>query len=195
MIAAAQALFLERGYDAVSLGEIVRRSGGSLSTLYELFENKPGLLAAIVADHRFERLERLDAIIARDDPPAIMLDAIARTLHVEFLDPATIGLMRLVMGEMLRDPAIAQSIYQTVHLPSVARLTRLFARWAEAGRADIPDPELAAQFFLSLVVHRAQNRALYGEPDQTPLQPLEHCLHEATALFLRGYSIDRAAGS
>lgn len=44
---AAESLFLEQGYDRTSLAEIVKRSGGSLATLYELFGNKQGLLHAI----------------------------------------------------------------------------------------------------------------------------------------------------
>src|SRR3546814_3090605 len=44
---AAESLFLEQGYERTSLAEIVKRSGGSLATLYELFVNKQGLLRAI----------------------------------------------------------------------------------------------------------------------------------------------------
>ena len=52
IIDAARDLFVERGYDAVSLSEIVKRSGGSLATLYALFDGKAGLLGAIVANKR-----------------------------------------------------------------------------------------------------------------------------------------------
>ena len=48
MIEAAESLFLEQGYDATSLAAVVKRSGGSLATLYELFGNKQGLLRAII---------------------------------------------------------------------------------------------------------------------------------------------------
>ena len=48
MIEAAESLFLEQGYDTTSLAAIVKRSGGSLATLYELFGNKQGLLRAII---------------------------------------------------------------------------------------------------------------------------------------------------
>src|SRR3546814_5445337 len=58
---AAEALFIEQGYDRTSLAEIVRRSGGSLATLYELFGNKQGLLHAIAIRWRDETmLERME---------------------------------------------------------------------------------------------------------------------------------------
>src|SRR3546814_11941406 len=51
---AAESLFLEQGYERTSLAEIVKRSGGSLATLYELFGNKQGLLRAIATRWRSE---------------------------------------------------------------------------------------------------------------------------------------------
>lgn len=191
MIAAARSLFLERGYEAVSLGEIVRHSGGSLSTLYELFENKLGLLGAMVADQRFEKLERIDAIIAADHSPAATLRAIAATLHAGFMDPPTIGLMRLVMAETLRDPGFGHALYKAAHVPAVERLTNLFALWAADGRATIPRPAIAAEFFLGLTVHWGQTRALFGESGACGPLPasLDEMLNEAIALFLRGYGI------
>ena len=190
MIAAARTLFLERGYEAVSLGEIVRLSGGSLSTLYDLFENKLGLLGAIVAEQRFEKLERVDVIIADGRTPAATLRAIAETLLAGFTDPATIGLMRLVMAETLRDPGFGHALYTAAHLPAVERLTNLFTRWAADGRATIASPSIAAEFFLSLIVHGSQTRALFGETGCCPAPaPSEAMLDEAITLFLRGYGI------
>jgi AcrR family transcriptional regulator len=191
MIAAARTLFVERGYEAVSLSEIVRQSGGSLSTLYELFENKLGLLGAIVAEQRFEKLERVDAIIAADCRPAVTLRAIADTLHAGFTDPGAIGLMRLVMAETLRDPGFGHALYKAAHLPAVERLTALLTRWAAEGQATIAHPTIAAEFFLGLTIHWAQTRALFGENGAcgSPPAPPEQMLNEAIVLFLQGYGI------
>ena len=194
MIAAARALFLERGYDAVTLGEIVRRSGGSLSTLYELFENKAGLLGAIVADERFEGMERLDAIVARSGGPAATLCAIADSIHHDLTECEVIGLMRIVMAESLRDAAFARSIYQNAHAPRLAWLTDLFAGWSASGQARIADPMLAAQFFLGLILFGAQTRALFGAPAGSEDVSCDRCIAEAVKLFVAGYQIDGGAG-
>ncbi len=45
---AAAELFLDKGYAATSLADVVRRSGGSLQTLYELFGSKDGLFKALI---------------------------------------------------------------------------------------------------------------------------------------------------
>lgn len=41
-------VFLKKGYEKASLTEIVKKSGGSLSTIYQHFGNKEGLFKAII---------------------------------------------------------------------------------------------------------------------------------------------------
>src|SRR3546814_4948641 len=57
---AAESLFLDQGFDRVSLAAVVGQSGGSLATLYELFGNKQGLLRAVIERGEQERRATLD---------------------------------------------------------------------------------------------------------------------------------------
>ncbi len=189
MLAAARTLFLEKGYDAVTLGDIVRRSGGSLSTLYDLFENKAGLLNAIVAEERFEGQERLDAIVARGGSPAATLRAIAASIQRDLIQPDVIGLMRIVMAESLRNAVFAHMIYENAHRPRIEWLATLFGCWAASGQARIANPELAAHFFLGLILHAAQTRALLGDPTGLCAASNAQCVEEGVELFVHGYAI------
>ncbi|MDB5683381.1 MAG: TetR family transcriptional regulator [Sphingomonas bacterium] len=189
MLDSAKELFLERGFDAVSLAEVVRRSGGSLSTLYELFENKLGLLRAVVASERFDGIGRIEAIIARRDDPVTTLQAIAGALHDELLQPGTIGLMRVVMGESLRNPEFARGVYVVTHVPFIDCLSRLFASWARDDKAMMPEPRHAAELFLGLILHGTQFSAMFGGPCALPTADRESRIREATRLFLTGYGI------
>lgn len=193
MIHAARGLFLERGVDAVSLADIVRASGGSLSTLYELFDSKQGLLAAIIGEHRVDGLARIEAIDASDDPPAIKVRAIAEALHDEYTSPMTIGLMRLVVAESLRSPRFGHEVFETLHLPFVRRLASLFDGWNHEGRAHIPDPCLAAELLLALLVHPAQMHGFFGAPNCLPSPHREAAIQDATRLFVSGYAIEEGS--
>ncbi|WP_162527198.1 TetR/AcrR family transcriptional regulator [Sphingomonas solaris] len=193
MIDAGRTLFMEQGYDAVSLAAIVRRSGGSLSTFYAVFENKAGLLRAIVAEERFEGIERLDALVARGGSPAGLLRAIAESIHADLARPEMIRLMRVVMAKSLDDAAFAHAIYENAHQPRVEWLARLFARWDQAGAARIPDPMMAAQFFLGMTLHAAQTRALFGDRAGLQERTEAQCLTSAVEVFVAGYAI--AAGN
>src|SRR3546814_4381236 len=66
---AAESLFLEQGYERVSVNAIVQRSGGSLATVYDLFGNKHGLLYAVVDRARDEGLKGVEDIYAQDSRP------------------------------------------------------------------------------------------------------------------------------
>ena len=54
LLLSANELFLERGYDAVSLDDIVHHAGGSKASIYKFFGNKEGLFTAI-CDYRREQ--------------------------------------------------------------------------------------------------------------------------------------------
>lgn len=51
LLLSANELFLDRGYDAVSLDDIVNHAGGSKASIYKFFGNKEGLFRAI-CDYR-----------------------------------------------------------------------------------------------------------------------------------------------
>lgn len=186
---AAKQLFLERGFDAVSLNEIVRRSGGSLSTLYELFENKLGVLRAVVAGEKFDGIGRIEAIVARDADPVATLRAIAGAIHDDLLRPDAIALMQVVMGESLRNPEFARAVYTLAHVPFVDLLAHTFEGWNRAGKATMPAPRLAAEMFLGLVLHGTQLSAMFAGPCGVSEAEREDRIREATRLFLAGYAV------
>ncbi|WP_165799624.1 TetR/AcrR family transcriptional regulator [Sphingomonas oleivorans] len=189
MIEAARKLFLERGFDAVNVSDVVRRSGGSLSTLYDLFENKQGLLAAVALEHHSTGTERIDAIIAQGEDPPATLAAIAQAIHEECMHPGKVGMMRVVMAESLRSPDFAQRLFETLHVPLVERLARLFAGWAEAGLADISDARLAANLFLGLLLYGHQMRAFVGERHDPDPALYEAAIRDSVRLFAAGYNV------
>jgi len=161
ILEAAEALFLEHGYDRVSLGAIVKRSGGSLATLYELFENKQGLLRAVVGSAVEEKDDAIETMIADGHHPSEVLRAIARSLTASLSAPRMIGLMRIVMIEGLRDPGFARHFYAEYSYPWIQRLGALLQEWTHEGLAEIDDCEGAADLYFSMLLHNVQMRGLF----------------------------------
>ncbi len=62
VLAAAQRIFLERGYAATTVGAIAAEAGLSVETVYKAFGSKPGLVKAVV-----------DVAIVGDDEPVPMV--------------------------------------------------------------------------------------------------------------------------
>lgn len=163
---AAEALFIEQGYERTSLAEIVRRSGGSLATLYELFGNKQGLLHAIAIRWRDE------AMLGRSDQPVsgarsnidTLMDYVSR--ECEFRrSPRAIALIRMLVSECLRDRDFAQQTYRDLHMPAIDELSGLFADWTAAGEAEVDDPEAAAHLFISILTGDSLLSTLSGVED------------------------------
>lgn len=189
MIDAAFTLFLKNGYDAVTLADIVRTSGGSLATLYALFDGKAGLLAAIVNDQRVIKMDDIGNVTSAGLPPRESLMAIAHILHRSFKNPETVSMMRIVMGESLRNPEFARTIFETVHLAAFRAVCELIDQWKAAGIGEIDDPALAARMFLGLVLYDNQMRHLLCGKAISPEEDQE-AIEAAVALFVSGYKLD-----
>ena len=185
MLAAAHEMFLEQGYDAVSLSDVVARSGGSLSTLYGLFGNKRGLLRAVMQD-QFERdMRELDGLISRGSSPEELLLDIAHGTQDYLTAPDMVRFMRFVIGESLRSPEFGQKFFENVHLSFIKRYAGLLSRWDAEGLLRVPDPDLAARQFISLVLHDLHVRAIYASGAGAAPNP--HEAEQAVALFLSYY--------
>lgn len=170
---AAEALFLEQGYERTSLAEIVKLSGGSLATLYELFGNKQGLLRAIATRWSDDAMLRsLDDDATKTLSSVEILKRYAYRQKELMESPHSVALMRMLISESLRDHEFAMQIYLDLHVPALEELIDLFAEWAATGRAEIDDPDAAARLFFDIVVGNSMINTLMGievewlEPEQ-----------------------------
>jgi AcrR family transcriptional regulator len=102
LIAAARALFAERGYAAVGTEEIVRRAGVTRGALYHHFPAKPDLFRAVYERVEQELTERIvtevplvgDPVAVLRDGTAVFLDACLEpeVQRIALLDaPAVLG--------------------------------------------------------------------------------------------------------
>lgn len=138
IIAAAQELFGEVGYDKTGVREIAERAHLALGTLYHHFpEGKIGVLSAAMS----ERVERLLVHITpteQHDPVEAFLDRVRRLNSEIVRDP----FLRRVLLEQGRvnEPRLRErgrEILDTFRALAVAELTRLTA----SGAADCADPQ------------------------------------------------------
>lgn len=163
MLDAAESLFLELGYEQTTLAAVVRRSGGSLATLYEHFGNKQGLLRAMIARIAQVNKPPLPNSSTEGHQRSDELRAYAHSLYAHLTKPRNIALNRIVMTEALRDPDFARSIYMEIHRSAVDELARLFALWAEQGHACIDRPLAAADLFVAMIIGDTKLRVLCAD--------------------------------
>ena len=185
---AARDLFLEKGYEATTLGDIVTRSGGSLATLYELFGNKPGLLKAMVTERCASIAEFIDGVALTDLEPAEALGEIARRLFDQLNDPAGIALFRVIIAEAPRLPELGQQFYEAGPVAGRRIMAEYLARQTARGALAVDDPEAAAVFFFHMLLGERQLRLLCGLPVAEDERELDRHIGGTVASFMRLYA-------
>lgn len=161
LLDAAIAVFMEAGYAGASMDRIVQRAGGSKATLYRYFPSKADLFAAIIETLVAQMTAPIDrrAVSATGDLAAT-LTAFARTYLDVLLEPRSLALYRMVMGEGGRFPDLGQVFFDRGPGRVVQQLAA-YLRDCGWERAGVPT-ELPAREFLSLVRADLHLRALLG---------------------------------
>ena len=160
ILAAAYDLFLEKGYEATTLSDIVRRSGGSLATLYEMFENKPGLLRALVGDRCSQISDTIDQAVSSQKPPRQALRDIAEYMFDKIIDPNAIALFKAALAQ----PELGRKLYEAGPANGQAKVAEYLALQSKAGRLSVDDPVFAAQMFFQMMFGHFHQQLLFGVP-------------------------------
>jgi AcrR family transcriptional regulator len=151
-VAAARRLFLDEGYDAVSIDDIARVAGVARQTVFNRFKSKDAVFRAMVADH-WERWGSAAAVraVSHDDPVENHLRAVAQGIEAFQQDPDQIKFQRLIVGESRRLDWIGPAAYRSGKGPRMQALADHFAKLDAEGRLSCPDPVIAAWQFVGLV--------------------------------------------
>lgn len=186
---AAETLFVEQGFSNVSLASIIRRSGGSLATVYELFGNKHGLLRAVVERDKHEGYAALEEEIAKIDSAADILRLIGDRVLERIVQPRATAILRIVISESVNDPEFARSFYREVHMERVAQTARFFSEWNADGRAEFDDPEAAAELYIAMVMGDAELRAMLGDGECIDIETLRKRLSWRLNVFIGHFKV------
>lgn len=164
---AAEHLFLTIG-SKVSLGAVVTRSGGSLATLYAQFENKQGLLRAVVDRARERELGGIETLILGEPSQRGALLRFAQE-YVRFISsPTSIALMRVVVSESFANLQFCQSFGNEMVERHNAGLASTLRTWNDEGKVQIPNAAKAAELFFASILMNAPLRRLLGEDVPIP---------------------------
>jgi AcrR family transcriptional regulator len=107
ILAAALALFAERGFAATRLDDVARRAGVTKGTLYLYFPNKQKLFEAVVRQALVPNLERGEALLDEADAPAaLMLEHLMRSWAELALSPAG-AIPKIIISEAGNFPELA----------------------------------------------------------------------------------------
>lgn len=187
ILEAAQDLFLEHGFEKTSVSDVVRRSGGSLATLYSMFGSKVGLFEAIVEEVAREIVAPFEAIDFGGRPVEEALALFGERFLELVLCPSALRWHRMCVNEGPNFPELRAAMVRIGPGRIRERLARYLEVQGRAGRLRIGDPLVAAQHFLALVKSETYFEASCGEPVEIDAQGIRSQVGRAIEVFLQGY--------
>lgn len=132
LLAAALALFVERGYSATRLDDVAARAGVTKGTLYLYYENKEALFKAVVENSIMPVLDLAERMLAEHQGP--MAELLRKLLLAWWERVGSThlgGICKLIISEAGNFPEVASYYHNTV----IARAQRLIRRVLERGIA------------------------------------------------------------
>jgi len=146
----ARRVFLARGFDGTSMGEIAKAAGVSKGTLYVYFDSKEALFEALIVEERRSLAEVLFHLDADETDPRSVLRRLGLSFLQMMVRPEHMSSIRMVIGAVEKFPRFGQSFYEAGPRQGARRLQAYLDAQVEAGRLSIADTELAAHHFLDL---------------------------------------------
>ncbi len=186
--AVASRLFLQHGYEGVSLEKIIAESGGSYRDLYSAFGGKEGLFETVLKRLCTEILAPMKKALASPALEALSLEeALTQVGHVvltAILKPEAIAFHRLMVSEAPRVPEVARFFFSPGPDSANAILGSFLAKRALEKVFALEDPHAAAAIFLDGLINNLQLKVLTGgrvSPSEVTLR-----VRHVVRLFLYG---------
>lgn len=188
ILAAAKDVFLVNGFEAASMAEIAKATGGSKQTLYGYFPSKEDLFVAVMREYAgrmilpaFERLDHeLDF--------AAGLCTFGRAFLTAISDAEVIAFRRVLVAEGARS-SVGRLFYENGPLVGLTRLAGFLDRQIALGRMRQVPAFTAAEHFVALCESgplRLYIEGVRGRP--TPAE-IDEAAERAVDLFTTGYGI------
>ncbi|RYY92802.1 MAG: TetR/AcrR family transcriptional regulator [Alphaproteobacteria bacterium] len=183
---AAREVFLEFGYEQANMAEIVRRAGGSLSTLYAQFGGKQGLFEAMIDSRVSELTEQMGVELAAHAPLREGLQRIGEAFLTKQTHPDNLDTMRLMAAQAKKFPEVAET--WSKRAPEAVRkaLAGYLEDRVKAGEIKIENYDLAASIYFDLVRSRIQFRAIMLPSYRPTEQEIHDTVARAVKVFLGG---------
>lgn len=165
ILQAAFDVFVEKGFEAATTAEIVRRARTSKRTLYEFFASKQEILTALI---------RYGAAKMQPSPQLpepqnrqqflVVLEQFGRIFLSELLHPERTAMYRLAIAEAARGGgSVARELEASGRAPVTQAATRFFEQAAARGIIRRDEVATLISVFFSVLIGIAPLQALLGE--------------------------------
>jgi len=183
----ARAVFLARGFDAASMGEIARKAGVSKGTLYVYFDSKEKLFEAIAHEVCGGQAEAVFSLDPADHDVEAVLTGLGRGFVGFLCRSGAMSPLRTVISISERMPEIGTEFYETGPADGIRKLSLYLEAQVAAGVLKIEDCEVAAAQFLDSCLATILKPLLLNASDPPTDERRDHVVGIAVRTFLAAY--------
>ncbi len=145
IVAAALAVFAERGFAAARLDEIAARAGVSKGALYLYFETKEEIFRAVVDHAIAPNMQMIRAMVAAHPGPfPALLRAVGERIGALIETVPIGGVVKMVIGEARNFPEIARVWHDELAAQALGALTDAVRAAQVRGEVRVGDPRMFA---------------------------------------------------
>lgn len=145
IVAAALAVFGEKGFAGARIEEIARRAGVSKGTVYLYFETKSDIFRAVVHQAVTPNIEKVARAVAAADLPFATVIRMLLPRVAQVVLEAEIGpVLKMVVGESRNFPELAKVWHDDVVLKGVTLIAGIVERAQRKGEVRAGDPRIHA---------------------------------------------------
>ena len=177
-------LFLKKGYDNVSIDEIIGLVGGSKATIYAWFGGKEGLFEAVVRQKCGEVVLAIHVDTA--GRLETQLTEIGQSFLAMVLSPPILEFHRLMVSIGRTFPEIGQLFFETGPVSAYKIVATWFEKQQKDGRFIDEDPYRLAVLFLDMLIGEHQLCWLTSMPRAARRDKVDETVRLAVKVFLRG---------
>ena len=178
--------FSAKGFKGATIKSIARAAGlQSPALIYWYFPDKEALFREVLGT-RIPVLRAVrDPAGLMDQPPEEVLPMIARRYLSTFDNPAAQRMVRLMVGEAMRRPEIAEIFGNVVIKRVIGFLKSYMARQIELGRLRPHDVRSSARAFMGMLLPQAGGKLFLPVLREDGLGDEEH-IENAIRIFMEG---------
>ncbi|AFY86308.1 MULTISPECIES: TetR/AcrR family transcriptional regulator [Chroococcidiopsis] len=186
IIDGALQVFASKGFEKATNKDIAAASGiGSPGLIYHYFKDKSDLFEQVIE----QRLPLLQLLSHSDELMTKPIEDVLTLFGHAFLrmaeNPTSLALFKLIMGEAIRQPHVAEIVNRIGPSRSVAFLSGYLEQQMAAGVLKPMNPNAAARCFAGSFVAYLLTREVFMQPDAQQLSA-EVMVETAVKVFLQG---------
>lgn len=180
----AAPLFLKKGYDNVSIDDVIAVAGGSKATIYAWFGGKQGLFEAVVR----QKCDDVTLGIDIDSGGTLeeQLTKIGKSFAEMVLTPPIMDFHRLMVSIGRTFPEAARLFFQSGPVSAYEIVAQWIARHQKDGRLIDEDPYQLAVLFLDMLIGEHQLGWLTSMPRAAQKAKIDETVRVAVRVFLGG---------